>query len=144
MTLDYSCLGKNDQVRDRRYKVFVLAHKGVKPAEIVKQTGQTIRQVNNDMFFLRTNPMHNLSVDMLRDIDQSWFAIKIAELEDNLLQLGPQTSTWLKTQDTILRYKVELMKLSGVLVERVELSGSVELNAVQIYLPENNRNDESD
>ena len=144
MTLDYSCLGKNEEVRERRYKVFILTLKGAKPVEIQKTTGQAIRQVYNDLLFLRTNPLHNLSVDMMRDLDQSWFAIKISELERNLQQLDPYTNMWLKTQELLLRYKVDLMKLSGVLVERVEHSGSVELNTVQIYLPENNRDDKSD
>ena len=69
--------------------------------------------------------MNNLSINMMKDIDQSWFNIKIYELEQNLMQLDPGTDIWLKTQDQIRKYKVELMKLSGVLVDKVEHSGDV-------------------
>lgn len=125
---DYACLGKNEDVRERRYKVFILTLKGMKPCDIQNQTGQTIRQVYNDLLFLRSNPMHNMSVEMLKDIDQSWFAVKITELEQNLMLLTPDSKLWLETQDQIRKYKVELMKLSGVMVEKVEHSGEIGLS----------------
>ena len=123
--LDYACLGVSEEVRKRRYNVFVMTVKGAKPVDIQKQTGRSIRQVYNDLSYIRSHPMNNLSINMMKDIDQSWFNIKIYELEQNLMQLDPGTDIWLKTQDQIRKYKVELMKLSGVLVDKVEHSGDV-------------------
>lgn len=121
MTLNYTCLGHNETIRDRRYKVLTFFLKGATPQETANTTGMTIRQVYNDILFLRTNPLHDLPIEMVRDFGKSFYEIKVTELERKLKANESNPSVWLGIQKLIKEYKDASLKLQGAVVEKVEL-----------------------
>ena len=132
MTLDYTCLGPYDEIRKRRYFVLSLLIKNATPAEIVemsikseKQEDLTIKQVYNDLSYLRTHELHNLPLNMVRDINCSFFELKVTELERKANKYETNPSVWLGIQKLIGYYKEKSLQLQGALVEKVEHSGDM-------------------
>jgi hypothetical protein len=135
MTINYTCLGKTEEMRERRYTVLTFFLKGARPFEIAEINGLPIKQVYNDLMYLRTHPLHDLPIDMVRDFGKSFFEIKISELERNLKKYGNNPSVWLGIQKEIRGYKNDLLKLQGALVDKVEHSGETRL-IIEIQKPD--------
>lgn len=139
--INYRCLGKSDKTRNRRYHVLSFYLKGAKPSEIhnlvSRMTGyEKYKQKDcyDDVAYLRSHPLNDLPLEMVRDFGKSFYEIKITELERKLIFNETENPTvWLGIQKLILSYKMELLKLTGASVERVEHSGSV-ISAIQ-YIP---------
>ena len=125
MPIDYTCLGQNEKMQERRYNVLTLLVKGAKPREIVDILGFTYDQVKNDIAYLTTKPLHSMPVEIARDYNQSFYELKVRELEGRLKDFKTDSRSWLATQELIRKYKADSLKLQGLLSEKVELSGSV-------------------
>ena len=142
--IDHRCLGKTQSVQERRYNVLSLLLKGAKPREITDILKLSDNQVKNDIFYLTNTPLHNTTIDIAKDFNTSWYEVKIRELEGRLKDFKEDSRSWLTTQELIRKYKADLLKLMGLMNEKVEHSGEIQLNAVQIYIPDNGRNDAED
>lgn len=123
--IDYSCLGQNTKIRERRYNVLSLLVKGAKPREIVDIISLTDDQVKNDIAFLTTKPLHNMPVEIAKDYNLSFYELKVRELEGKLKEFKDTPKFWIAIQELIRKYKADSLKLQGLLSEKVELSGSV-------------------
>lgn len=141
MTLNYTCLGHNEKIRDRRYKVLTLFLKGASPKETANTTGMTIKQVYNDITFLRTNPLHDLPIEMVRDFGKSFYEIKVTELERKLKMNESNPSVWLGIQKLIKDYKDASLKLQGASNEVIEHIGEV-THVLEVRYEEPQENDE--
>lgn len=142
--IDHRCLGKTQLIQERRYNVLSLLLKGAKPREIADILQLSDNQVKNDIFYLTNTPLHNTTIDIAKDFNTSWYEVKIRELEGRLKDFKEDSRSWLATQELIRKYKADLLKLMGLMNEKVEHSGEIQLNAVQIYIPDNGRNDAED
>jgi len=122
--MNYTCLGRNEKFRERRHRVLTLFLRGAKPAEIaeimtLQDRGKgitektTVKTVYNDILFLRSTKLHDLPVDLVRDLGNSFYESKITELERKLKANESNPSVWLGIQKLILDYKKESMKLLG-------------------------------
>lgn len=120
MTMNYTCLGRNDDMRERRYKVLTFYLKGASPQETADYTGLPIKQVYNDLMYLRTTPLNDLPMDMVRDFGKSFYEMKITELERRLKKVEGNPPVWLGVQKLIKDYKDASLKLCGALTERIE------------------------
>ena len=112
MTLNYTCLGSNDEIRKRRYNVLTFFIKGATPDEIVRFTNEnpniesiTTKQVYNDLSYLRSHPLHDLPIDMVRDFGKSFYELKVTELERKLKKNESNPAVWLGIQKLIREYK---------------------------------------
>jgi len=142
--IDHSCLGKTTKIQERRYSVLSLLIKGAKPREIADLLELSDNQVKNDIFHLTNTPLHNTTIDIARDFNTSWYEIKIRELEGRLKDFKTDSRSWIAAQELIRKYKADLLKLMGLMNDKVEHSGAIKLDAVQIYIPDNGRNDAED
>ena len=123
--IDHRCLGKTQPVQERRYNVLSLLLKGAKPREIIDILKLSDNQVKNDIFHLTSTPLHNTTVDIARDYNQSFYELKVRELEGRLKDFKTDSRSWLATQELIRKYKADSLKLQGLMNEKVELSGEV-------------------
>ena len=130
MTLNYTCLGSNENIRERRYKVLTFFLKGASPQETADYTGMTIKQVYNDITYLRTHPLHDLPIDMVRDFGKSFYEIKVTELERKLKNNESNPSVWLGIQKLIKDYKDASLKLQGAAPEVIDVNHTGELKHV--------------
>jgi len=142
--IDHSCLGKTIKIQERRYAVLTLLIKGAKPREIANLLSLSDNQVKNDIFHLTNTPLHNTTVDIARDFNTSFYEIKARELEGKLKDFKEDSKSWLATQELIRKYKADSLKLMGLMNDKVEHTGAIKLDAVQIYIPDNGRNDAED
>ena len=143
MTLNYTCLGSNDEIRKRRYNVLTFFIKGAIPDEIVRFTNEnpniesiTTKQVYNDLSYLRSHPLHDLPIDMVRDFGKSFYELKVTELERKLKKNESNPAVWLGIQKLIREYKGDSLKLQGLMSEKVEHSGTIV--TIIDNIPENN------
>ena len=128
--IDYTCLGQNTKIRERRYDVLSLLVKGTKPREIVDTLKLTDDQVKNDIAFLTTKPLHNMPVEIAKDFNLSFYELKVMELEDKLDELKDTPKFWMAIQELIRKYKVDSLKLQGLMNDKVEHSGDVTIRYV--------------
>jgi len=130
--INYKCLGSSEVIRERRYQVLTFYLKGAKPKEITELVQRMpgceqfkIKDCYDDIAYLRSHPLNDLPIEMVRDFGKSFFEIKITELERSLKKNEANPPTWVGIQKLILAYKSELLKLTGASVERIEHSGSI-------------------
>lgn len=122
MTINYTCLGRSEEIRDRRFKVLQFFLRGAKPAETSDIAGIDIKDVYNDLVYLRTHPLHDLPLDMVRDFGKSFYELKISELERKLTKHESNPTVWLGIQKLIKEYKDASLKLQGAATEKIEHS----------------------
>jgi len=132
MTINYTCLGQNDTMRKRRYNVLSFYLKGGTPEETVNITNKnpdipdiTLKQVYNDIQFLRNTPLHDLPIEMARDFGKSFYELKVTELERKLSKNESNPAVWLGIQKLIREYKADSLKLQGLMNEKVEHEGEI-------------------
>ena len=119
--IDYTCLGQNTKIRERRYNVLSLLVKGTKPREIVDSLKLTDDQVKNDIAFLTTKPLHNMPVEIAKDFNLSFYELKVRELEDKLEKLKDTPKFWMATQELIRKYKADSLKLQGLMNDKLDV-----------------------
>lgn len=127
MTINYKCLGQNDKFRERRYKVLTFFLKGATPQETAEYAEIPIKQVYNDIAYLRSNPLHDLPIDMVKDFGKSFYEMKITELERKLKKYESNPSVWLGIQKEIRGYKNDSLKLQGVANDKIDVNHSGEI-----------------
>lgn len=119
--IDHTCLGRTDEIRDRRYSILSLLVKGTKPRDIVSLLGFTDDQVKNDIFFLTNTPLHNLPVELARDYNLSFYEVKVLELEGRLEDFETDSKSWLANQELIRKYKADSLKLQGLMNDKLDV-----------------------
>lgn len=135
MPIDYRALGPNAKLQHRRYKVLRLYLKGATPPEIAHMTGETIKTVDNDLQYLRTKQLNELPLMIMKDMGNSFYELKIRELEAEIAKLPNKTpedirsysNTRLGYEKLIQKYKEQSLQLMGAFTERVEHTGQVAL-----------------
>jgi len=128
--MDFTCLGSNEKIRQRRYTVLKLYLKGLTPQEISKKTGLKQKHVYNDVLFLKTHKLNDLPIEIYRDMGMSFYELKIKELESELEKHKQNPSVWLGVQKLIKEYKDTMLKLIGASNEKVECQGDVKVEFV--------------
>ena len=128
MTVDYDLLGKSKAIRDRRYKVLSLMVKGGTPDDITRTLGLSFQTVHNDMAHIRKQPLHTLSATIAKDLNNSAYELKIRELEVMAESVKHDIKAWTALQKPILEARAASLKLQGLMSEKVEHTGSVDLN----------------
>lgn len=132
MTIDYSLLGKSTKVRERRYNVLSLMVKGATPTDIQSVLKLPFKTIENDISYIRSNPLHLLSTKIAKDFSNSAYELKIRELERVLLSLESGSKEWLSLQEIIRKYHMDSNKLQGLMNETVEHEFK---NPIQITWP---------
>lgn len=125
MPIDYSRLGKKPDMQERRFNVLTYWVKGATPADTAKALEMDISDVYNDYKFITKAKLHDISPEIARGFNLSFYEIKIRELEGNLKDFKVDSKAWLGLQETIRKYKVDSLKLQGLMNEKVEHSGEV-------------------
>ena len=147
MPIDFKVLGKTEEMQQRRYKVLQYYLKGASAREIADLMDLTKKKVYNDLDYIRQTPLHNLPLSIVRDLGNSFYEMKIRELESDLSKARRQNtnpSYILGLEKLIQKYKMESLKLQGAYVDKIEHSGSVDhTGGVVVYIPDNGRDDES-
>ena len=127
MVMDYRCLGAVEEVRERRLSILRLYLKGGTPREMSEKLGFRIEDIYNDLRYLRETPLHSLPIDIVRDFGESFYEMKIAELEESLKGFKARSPNWIGVQKLILQYKVEALKLTGASDEHMIHSGEIKI-----------------
>ncbi len=127
MPIDYSRLGQNEEMQKRRYDVLTYWVKGATPADTAEGLKIDIADVYNDFRFISKSDLHDISPEIARGFNQSFYEIKIRELEGSLKRLKADIKAWLTLQDLIRRYKLDSLRLQGLLTDKVEHSGTVKM-----------------
>lgn len=119
---DYTALGKSEEKRTRRLAVLKEYLKNKSPPEIAEATGYDLKQVNNDLYFLRHKPLNDLPLDLIRDMGVNFFEFQLKDIIDELasipaIQRRNYPAYVLGLWDKMLKYKAESLKLQGAYVE---------------------------
>ena len=123
--VNYECLGTTNKIKARRYNILCLRWiKGYNAQDIAAALNVSRRLVYEDIDYIKKHKMNDLPLEIWKDLDQSWFLIKIKELEAKLDQVE-STTQWINIQNTILGYKKEFMKLTGVYEEQINHTGEI-------------------
>ncbi len=130
MPIDFTCLGQNPEMRQRRYDVLSLFVKGATPQETAELLNLPKKQVENDRMFITKQPLHNLPAEMAKDFNLSFYEMKVRELEDKLEELKKDTRSWIGTQELIRKFKADSLKLQGLMNDKVEHSGDITIKYV--------------
>jgi len=144
--IDYTCLGQNKAMRERRYKVLKEFVKGKTPIETAEALDMPMKQVENDRLFITNGGLQNTPVEIVRELNNSYYEIKHAELEGEAekYRKDEDRKSYIAIQKVIGDNKSNSLKLMGLMNDKVEHSGAIKLDAVQIYIPDNGRNDAED
>ena len=136
-TIDYTALGKNKKTADRRYKVLRLTMKGLTPIEILRSINTlggvyakvSYKTIQRDVCHLQTTQLNTLPLDIIKDMGQSFFELRIREYETEL-KTTKNDGARAKLHELIHKAKIESLKISGAYVEKVEHSGNVGVSIV--------------
>ena len=144
--IDYTCLGQNKAMRERRYKVLKEFVKGKTPKETAEKLDMPMKQVENDRLFITNGGLQNTPAEVVRVLNNSYYEIKHAELEGEAekYRQDEDRKSYIAIQKAIGDNKSASLKLMGLMNDKVEHTGEIQLNAVQIYIPDNGRNDAED
>ena len=69
--IDYTCLGQNKAMRERRYKVLKEFVKGKTPIETAEILDMPMKQVENDRLFITNGGLQNTPAEIVRLINNS-------------------------------------------------------------------------
>lgn len=147
MMMNYNCLGNTEKTRERRYNVLTLFIKGEKPSMIARLSDVPIKTVYNDLQFLRTHPLHNLPLNMIRDLGNSFYELKITELEQKVKSLESNPAVWLGIQKLIKEYKDTSLKLYATTFDNIAFVEGVTRQPTAIWLdaiPDDDKEDDND
>lgn len=130
--MDYTCLGQNKTMRDRRYKVLKEFVKGKTPIETAEKLDMPMKQVENDRLFITNGGLQNTPVEIVRELNNSYYEIKHAELESEAEKYrdDDDRKSYIGIQKEIRGYKSDSLKLMGLMNDKVEHSGDVTIRYV--------------
>ena len=144
MPINFKSLGATEPIRRRRLQVLAYHLNHGTPDEIAKKFGIPLKTVYNDISIINKTELHILSQLMEKDLEITALDLKHRELEGRSREYSVDQNTWLKLQTIILENKKLSLKLKGLMSDKVEHSGSLDVNNVMIYIPDNNRDDSPD
>ena len=130
--IDYTCLGQNKAMRERRYKVLKEFVKGKTPKETAEILDMPMKQVENDRFFITDGGLKNTPAEVVRELNNSYYEIKHAELESEAekYRRDEDRKSYIAIQKVIGDNKSNSLKLMGLMNEKVEHSGDVTIRYV--------------
>lgn len=144
--IDHTCLGSNPKMRERRYKVLCEYVNGKTPKQTADTLDLPIKQVFNDRHFLTDGGIKNVPAEIMRLLNSSYYEIKHGELETEAEKYrdDDDRKSYIAIQKVIGDNKTASLKLMGLMNEKVEHTGAIKLNTVQIYIPDNGRDNTED
>ena len=125
--IDYTCLGQNKAMRERRYKVLKEFVNGKTPKETAEKLDMPMKQVENDRLFITNGGIKNTPAELMRHLNNSYYEIKHAELEGEAEKYldDKDRRSYIAIQKEIRSYKADSLKLMGLMNDKVEHSGDV-------------------
>jgi len=139
MPINYEYLGRNDKTRKRRYDVLEYHVKNVSPDAIAKKLNVKRKTVYNDLVALGKILEVSIPLKIIKGTQSVALELKIKELE-SLVQFtmvkDPTTNKVLqidvgeytKLQTLVLKNRELLLKLMGLMSDKIDLSGTVDVN----------------
>jgi len=138
MPINFKTLGATENIRKRRLQVLAYHLKNGTPDEIAKKLDLPIKTVYNDIYIIDQTELHILSQVMEKDLEITALDLKHRELE------GLVNFTMIKDPDTgkltgvdfkdfnglqtlILKNKELSLKLKGLMSDKVEHSGQLDI-----------------
>ena len=119
-------------MRERRYKVLKEFVKGKTPKETADILNMPMKQVENDRFFITDGGLKNTPAEVVRELNNSYYEIKHAELEKESEKYRDDNDrkSYISIQKEIRGYKSDSLKLMGLMNDKVEHSGDVTIKYV--------------
>ena len=121
--IDYTCLGQNKTMRERRYKVLKEFVKGKTPKETAEILDMPMKQVENDRLFITDGGLKNTPVEIVRELNNSYYEIKHAELEGEAEKYREEEDrkSYIAIQKVIGDNKSNSLKLMGLMNDKLDV-----------------------
>lgn len=121
--IDYTCLGGNPKMRERRYKVLCEYVDGKTPEQTAKILDMPIKQVFNDRQFLTSGGIKNVPAEIMRLLNSSYYEIKHGELETEAKKYRDEDDrkSYIAIQKEIRSYKADSLKLMGLMNDKLDV-----------------------
>ena len=121
--IDYTCLGQNKAMRERRYKVLKEFVKGKTPKETAEILDMPMKQVENDRLFITNGGLQNTPVEIVRELNNSYYEIKHAELESEAEKYREEEDrkSYIAIQKVIGDNKSNSLKLMGLMNDKLDV-----------------------
>ena len=121
--IDYTCLGQNKAMRERRYKVLKEFVKGKTPKETAEILDMPMKQVENDRLFITDGGLKNTPVEIVRELNNSYYEIKHAELESEAEKYrdDEDRKSYIAIQKVIGDNKSASLKLMGLMNDKLDV-----------------------
>jgi hypothetical protein len=121
--IDYTCLGQNKTMRERRYKVLKEFVKGKTPIETAEILEMPMKQVENDRLFITDGGLKNTPVEIVRELNNSYYEIKHAELEGEAEKYREEEDrkSYIAIQKVIGDNKSNSLKLMGLMNDKLDV-----------------------
>ena len=121
--IDYTCLGQNKAMRERRYKVLKEFVKGKTPIETAEILEMTMKQVENDRLFITNGGLQNTPAEVVRELNNSYYEIKHAELEGEAEKYrdDEDRKSYIAIQKVIGDNKSASLKLMGLMNDKLDV-----------------------
>ena len=121
--IDYTCLGQNKAMRERRYKVLKEFVKGKTPKETAEILDLPMKQVENDRLFITNGGLQNTPVEIVRELNNSYYEIKHAELEGEAekYRQDEDRKSYIAIQKVIGDNKSNSLKLMGLMNDKLDV-----------------------
>lgn len=121
--IDYTCLGQNKAMRERRYKVLKEFVKGKTPKETAEILDMPMKQVENDRFFITDGGLKNTPAEVVRELNNSYYEIKHAELEGEAEKYRKEEDrkSYIAIQKVIGDNKSNSLKLMGLMNDKLDV-----------------------
>ena len=125
MAIDYECLGRNDKIRKRRYDILQYHTRGIAPDAISKMLNLNRKAVYNDIVALNEILQVSIPLQIIKGTQYAALELKIRELEIRANRPGTSDTTYNQLQNSITKNRELLLKLMGLMSDKVELAGEV-------------------
>ena len=121
--IDYTCLGQNKTMRERRYKVLKEFVNGKTPIETAEVLDMPMKQVENDRLFITNGGLQNTPVEIVRELNNSYYEIKHAELEGEaeIYRDDGDRKSYIAVQKVIGDNKSASLKLMGLMNDKLDV-----------------------
>lgn len=121
--IDYTCLGQNKTMRERRYKVLKEFVKGKTPKETAEILDMPMKQVENDRLFITDGGLKNTPSEVVRELNNSYYEIKHAELEGEAEKYRREEDrkSYIAIQKVIGDNKSASLKLMGLMNDKLDV-----------------------
>ena len=110
-------------MRERRYKVLKEFVKGKTPKETAEILDMPMKQVENDRFFITDGGLKNTPAEVVRELNNSYYEIKHAELEGEAEKYRKEEDrkSYIAIQKVIGDNKSNSLKLMGLMNDKLDV-----------------------